>query len=188
MDTSAKFREQLRIEQLMHKEHRFKYVIYKLSFVTTLLGIGIIGLEKNILISLIYLVPIVALCYDIYIFAEDYKVKRIGIFLIDIKKNSNVDENTKNVISNLEIAWEEWLKMHRERLAAKASFIITIIVTIGSVIILSIDIYRVFNWFKLFLSTFWFLIVIICIIAVFFYGQSLRREITAVVEKLQSNN
>ena len=95
MNTSAKFREQLRAEQQMHKDHRFKYVIYKLSFVTALFSIGSLGLENETLISLVYLVPIVAVCYDIYIFAEDYKVKRIGVFLLETHEDQKANEKTK---------------------------------------------------------------------------------------------
>ena len=187
MNTSAKFREQLRAEQQMHKDHRFKYVIYKLSFVTALFSIGTVGLENDILISLVYLVPIVALCYDIYIFAEDYKVKRIGIFLLDTYKDPKIDEKTKVVISDLEIAWERWLQAHRERLASRASLIITVIVTIGSVFVLSIDIYKEGSLLKLYLSTVWLLTVMIFTFIVFYYGRSLRKEIAAVVETLKGD-
>ena len=185
MDTGEKFLEQLRAEQLLHKEHRFKYVVHKLLFATTLFSLGSMGLGNNILISLIYLAPIVALCYDIYIFAEDYKVKRIGIFLLDIKKDTDINEKVKEVISDLEIIWENWLKMYREPLAYKASFIITILVTIGSAFILSIDIFNAFSWHRLFLLAFWLLIVIISTILVFYYGRSLRRRFTVIDEKMR---
>jgi len=150
-----------------------------------LFGVGSLGLENNILKTLIYLVPIVALCYDVYIFAEDYKVKRIGIFLLDIKKEPEVDEKTKGTISNLEVTWQEWLKKYRETGAYKASLIITVIATIGSSLILSIDIFKAFSWHRLFLLVFWLLSIVILTIIVFYYGRSLKRKATAMVEELR---
>ncbi len=184
MDRGVKFLEQLYTEKELHKEHRYKYVIYKLSFVTTLFALGSLDLG-NIMRSLIYLVPIVALCYDIYIFSEDYKVKRIGVFLLFAKEDPKVSEKVKQTISDMEIEWEKWVKNHRDRWAYLASLIITIVAIVGSALIVALDAFRQFSLHRLFLLIFWFLFMIVSIILVFYYGRALRREVSAVVEKLK---
>lgn len=90
MDRAKKFLEQLYNEKEIHKEHRHKHLLYKLSFVLAIFGFGSLGLKIDILKPLIYLVPFVALCHDIYIFSEDYKVKRIGYF-IKLLRNHNIE-------------------------------------------------------------------------------------------------
>jgi hypothetical protein len=53
---------------------------------------------------LLYFVPFVAIAYDLYIFAENFKVKRIGAFL-------------KERYPGMRAAWETWVSEHRETLA-----------------------------------------------------------------------
>jgi uncharacterized membrane protein YhaH (DUF805 family) len=76
-------------EKNMHKEHRFLFVQRKLFFIGALLGLGSINLlnSKNVsdinFSGIAYLVPFIAIAYDIFIFAEDFKVKRIGALYVN---------------------------------------------------------------------------------------------------------
>ena len=196
MGRGKKFLEQLYDEKEMHKEHRHKHLLYKLSFVTALFGLGTLGIEMWDLRPLIYLVPFVALCHDIYIFAEDYKVKRIGLFIKSLGKGyfdkippyinqDYLSSEIKENLSQIEVFWEEWLKSHREKWAYMASFIITVLATLSSAMIIIADLFKKYDCIKLLIFCVWILIVIIGIILIFIYCRSLRKEVKEFDEVLR---
>jgi hypothetical protein len=114
--------DQLRREIMHHKEKRASFVLQKLTFVVGLFGAGSIRFPPEVDLSLLlYAIPLVALAYDVYISAEDYKVKRIGHFL-----------RTSEYASEYERKWEEYVDVRREPLAAWASLLLTLITTLSS--------------------------------------------------------
>ena len=68
-----------------------------------------------------------AIAYDIFILAEDYKIKRIGAFLLGKCGNS---------ICLDEMQWELFVKNNRERLAAYGNMLLTVISFIAAAVIL----------------------------------------------------
>ncbi|MCA9731668.1 hypothetical protein KC799_06045 [candidate division KSB1 bacterium] len=136
-DRTYAFLEHLYDEKIKHKEHRHEFVKQKLFFTIGLFSIGSLKLLNNpadlSFGKLLYFVPAVALAFDIYIFSEDFKVKRIGKFILN---------KCKNVYSEIEGMWEAWLKdfANRERLALFASAGLTIIALIASFLVLSLPI------------------------------------------------
>lgn len=69
-------------EKLKHKEHRHEFVKHKMVFTITLFGLGSVNFNDIANAGiLLYLVPFVALAFDVYILSEDFKVKRIGLFI-----------------------------------------------------------------------------------------------------------
>jgi hypothetical protein len=114
------FLKLLREESLHHKEKRAAFVLQKLAFTVGLFGVGILGMKSKLSDwgGVLYALPIVALAYDVYIYAEDYKVKRIGAFF---RKHDEY-------VSNCEKDWEKYVDDNRrEPLAVLASSILTII-------------------------------------------------------------
>ncbi|MCA9377245.1 hypothetical protein KC685_04995 [Candidatus Dojkabacteria bacterium] len=130
--SDLEFLESLHEEKLKHKEHRVQFVKQKLLFTIGLFSIGALkqinlGGSNVELSDLLLFVPIVALAFDIYIFAEDFKVKRIGIYIFEKCNPSKAEKN-----------WEDWLSQpkHREKTALFASVMLTVVALIASFLVL----------------------------------------------------
>ena len=123
-----KFLGSLYDEKLKHKEYRNTFVIHKLLFTIGLFGLGSTSVSNSNLNLgfLLYFVPFVALAYDVYIFAEDYKVKRVGVFVRYGCSAKCEDEKH----------WEQWVEKNREPLAAFASLVLTLIAFVASAFII----------------------------------------------------
>lgn len=79
------FIDRLYNEKELHKEQRHKHVIHKLILSSTFFGIGQFTADPFLLHLFLYIVPFIALVHDIYIFAEHYKVQRVGVFLRNLE-------------------------------------------------------------------------------------------------------
>ena len=115
----AEFLQRLREEALHHKEKRANFILQKLAFVVALFGIVVLRTPTMVRTPvsllddfywLLYALPFVALAYDVYICAEDYKVKRIGAFF-----------RTSTHVGACEREWEAYVNDRREALSAWAS-------------------------------------------------------------------
>lgn len=161
-ENPAEFLKSLRDEKLKHKEHRMSLVLQKLSYTVGLFGLGSISVPNFQLETILYLIPYVALGYDMYIFAEDYKVKRIGEFL---------KQECQKTASVVELDWEKWVHLHREPLAARASFILSILVVFASSIAIFLKISNHTVWY------FWFPVTLVASGGVFLYAQQLKQNL-----------
>ncbi len=177
------FLERLYSEKELHKTHRHKHVIFKLTFVTSLFAIGSLGIKNPTLLPLLYLVPFIALCHDLFIFAENYKVKRIGIFILWAREKSNLNNADKECISSLEVLWEEWVKNYREPWAYRSSLALTLIVSAGSAIILFADFHREFSMLELLVFVVWSILLIAGCATVFVRARALMRKVTKSYEE-----
>jgi len=126
------FLKHLRSEKLKAQEWRTTYTFKKLAYATALLGLGSLNIDIGQITALgrvnlgllLYLAPLVALAFDLYILAEDYSVKRFGAFL----RQKSPDA--------LERGWEKWISEHRDPFAPFAMPALTTLVLIGASIIL----------------------------------------------------
>jgi hypothetical protein len=74
---------------------------------------------------LLYLVPFIAIAYDIYILAEDFKVKRVGAFIS--RENANICPDEK--------LWERFVRDNREPLAAFGTILLTVLASLFAVVL-----------------------------------------------------
>jgi hypothetical protein len=166
---SSDFINNLYEEKIKHKEHRHEFVKNKLLFTIGLFSIGslkIMGADFNVNLSiLLYFIPLVALSFDIYIFSEDFKVKRIGVFIRECCECRCNDEKR----------WEYWLteNNNREKLAHIASLGLTIITLIASLILLLIYKIDSFNYHT---RLFWWFISCAFLITIVFIYEFYRRH------------
>lgn len=123
MERSKTFIQHLYKEKEIHKEHRHRHVIHKLFLTSSFFGLGQLSKSDEILNLFLYIVPIIAIVHDIYVFAEHEKIRRIGLF---IRKFKNVANSS---ICPEEIAWEEFAKNNREKWAVIGSLIYTCVIT-----------------------------------------------------------
>ena len=76
------FLTQLREEIFSTQQRRIKLTIIKITMVSTLLGFGNIKIKDiTEFYHVLYLVPLVAVFFDMLIMGESYSIKRIGAFL-----------------------------------------------------------------------------------------------------------
>ena len=142
----------------------------KLAFSTSLLGIGAlqvpIGIESHLqLTPLLYLVPLIAIAFDLYIVAEDYGVKRSGEFLGSEKSEScpaeKYYENT-------------FVKEHDNKFAPLAFFFVTmILLAVASSLLWQVGIKN------LIMFTIWLVCVVVAEVALLAYSLTLRNSFTA---------
>ncbi|MBC8492248.1 MAG: NUDIX domain-containing protein [Chloroflexi bacterium] len=116
----TEFLKHLREEKLAAEELRGTYILKKLAYATALLGIGSLKIKPFELSFLLYLVPLVAFAFDLYILAEDYSVKRFGAFL------------GSRSTDTLERHWEKWIAQNRDPFAPLAMPILTTLLLLGA--------------------------------------------------------
>jgi hypothetical protein len=99
------FHQYLYEEKLKHKEQRFTLITTKIIFVASLFGLSSVSFAHSLgrMHYLLILVPVLCFSTDIYIKAEDYKVKRIGKFLRTILGSTDNQRPQ-------ELMWEEFLE------------------------------------------------------------------------------
>ncbi len=116
----TEFLKHLREEKLAAEDLRGTYILRKLAYATALLGVGSLSIERLDLSFLLYLVPVVAFAFDLYILAEDYSVKRFGAFL------------GSRSTDTLERHWEKWIAQNRDPFAPFAMPLLTTLLFLGS--------------------------------------------------------
>jgi len=175
MSVKRDFLKSLYDEKMIHKEHRHKLLKQKMAFMVGLLGIGSLKTSnlcntKLQLFQILYIAPFIMLAFDLYLFSEDFKVKRVGDFL-----------STQKSLCKIELAWEKWLMNgHREPLAAWTSFFITLLAFIWAIINLCPQNEKVLNvfWGKYYVNfKIWLGLVVTCKIFVFSYGRTVRKRL-----------
>ena len=121
----------LRTEIQGAKGYRHEFVLKKFAFGAGLLGLGSVsaklpnGTEVDFL-PLAYLVPLIALTFDLYIVVEDYRIKRAGEFI----RVSPV------VADKSDRAWEEFAHENPNHANSMAFGLVTFIYLVASTMIL----------------------------------------------------
>ncbi len=139
-DHEQEFLKHLREEIIKTQDLRAEYVFRKLTFVISLLGLGSIQADRVDFTVILYIVPAIALAFDLYIVAGDYCVKRIGCFL---KGNS---------VSKKEKKWQEYVNITRNPFTPLAMPLLTVtVIIICTFIILTREYNSIFLvlWFLL---------------------------------------
>ncbi len=134
MDSPDKnYQQELHLEFLkaLHDEKtktqvtRASYISGKFTFITGLFGLGALKIGVVDFHWLLYLIPLVALGYDLYIRAEDLSIKKMGAFL---------RSDPKAKIAESERAWEHFSAQYRDKLAHLATTLFTLIITISAAV------------------------------------------------------
>lgn len=121
MAREDQFLEELWREKLAAQERRGTLTVRKLAWVTGLLALGAASLPGQLESSLVlYLVPLVAIVFDLYVIGEDYGIKRIGVYV------------GKTYSTTPDGSWELWLPPWRDPFARFALPLSTLIVFGGA--------------------------------------------------------
>ena len=168
----TEFLRRLQAEAYHHKTKRASLVLQKLAFVAALFGIVVLRAPAAAVTYtsvlddfywLLYALPFIALAYDVYICAQDYKVKRIGAFL-----------RTSDSVGPAEREWEIYANDRRDPLAAWASVFLTGLTIAVPALVLSLVLERqAGTWFYVWLSS----TVVALILVVVYYQVVLLRKL-----------
>lgn len=166
----TEFLKHLHSEKLKAEETRTTYTLRKLAYATTLLGIGSLSIKfGQVDLSLIlYLVPWVALAFDLYILGEDYSVKRFGAFL------------GANSPDDLEQLWEKWISQNRDPFAPIAMPLLTTLLVLGATTVIWV---RGLAASQVFLG--WLILTVLSTWILFAFYQTLRKRALRSAESLR---
>ena len=159
-NSDIEFLNRMHEEKLASQKRRSEFNIKKFVFIGALFTVGAAKLPEEIDLSLIlYIVPLISICFDLYILGEDYGIKRIGGF-ISLNYQNTIDSN-----------WEDWVGKKRDPFATFAVPLLSLVILVACCAIL---------W-KTESTSFWFwiwLCLLFCtILFLFFYSQFLRKRL-----------
>ncbi len=164
----------LRAEINNSKNFRHTFILRKFAFGTSLMGLGALtikngqGLEIELSI-LLYIVPLVAIAFDLYIFSEDFRIVRAGLFI-----NSKMSGATSS-----EKKWEEFINDHPNQVSIFSFFWVTVIYIVASAVLLC----QTQSEMNLYLFWIWLVLVIISELAIVLLSKYNRNLLKEVIEK-----
>jgi hypothetical protein len=106
MRDDGDFLKDLRSEIHSAQERRAAYTRQKFAFVTGFLGIGSISIQHLGTMPLLYIAPIVAIAYDLYILGENFGIRRAGAFILKSEKSPKEEK-----------LWEKAVRANRDLFA-----------------------------------------------------------------------
>jgi hypothetical protein len=121
------FLRALHDEKMRTQTERANYVTQKLTFTTAIFGLSSIniGIKITEIYWLLYFIPMVSICYDLYIMSADSRIKRIGTFL---------GRHPGSVAGTGEKNWEKFCVCYRDSLAPSANIFFSIVVTLAAAV------------------------------------------------------
>lgn len=171
MQNNENFLNNLRSEIINTQERRSRFIRQKLTFVTSLLGLGSLSFGgKAGTSTLLYLAPIIAFIFDLYILGEDFSIKRAGGFLG--RKDSKACEEEKE--------WEKRARENRDPFSLLANPLLSILVLILSTIILFTAARETLIYWV------WLIINIFMILGVQVYSRYLCKKINYLKNNLEN--
>ncbi|MCJ7445443.1 MAG: hypothetical protein MUO26_13115 [Methanotrichaceae archaeon] len=122
-ESDQEFLRVLHEEKIRTQSERADYVTRKLAFITVIFGISSVnlGIEIADIYWLLYFIPLVAICYDLYIMSADSRIKRIGTFL---------GKYPASKAGEAEKVWEQFCRSYRDDTSPSANMLISFIVTL----------------------------------------------------------
>ena len=139
MKNDTDFLDQLRVEITEEKKKRTDFVKAKITFIVSLLGIGSISFNESLQTKfLFYILPLIGFFFDLYIWGENFGIKRAGRF---IKKSPEVSSEEK--------IWETSIQLHRDRYSYIAGVVSSILILFAAtmgIIISDVKIFPLPAW------------------------------------------
>lgn len=146
------FLQALHNEKIKTQSERADYTKNKLAFVIGLFGLGSLKIGDVESHWILYLIPLVAIGYDLYIRAADVSIKKMGAFL-----------RFNSVTTTSEKEWENFSAKYRDTIAPIANTLFTLVVTIvAAMYIYALEQIRNSIFLSVFVS--WFFVFLIIIV------------------------
>ena len=126
-ENDQEFLRALHEEKIRTQNERTQLITMKLAFIAVLFGLGSVNMGIRFDIAdifwLLYIIPLVAISYDLYIMSADSRIKRIGAFL---------GRNPVSLAGKAEREWERFCASYRDGMAPSANMFFSAIVTLGA--------------------------------------------------------
>ncbi len=125
MGCESEFIKRMHEEKLESQKRRAEFNIKKFLFVGSLFSVGAAKLPEDIDLTLVlYIVPAISICFDLFILGEDYGIKRIGGFI------------RSHCADTVDATWEGWVGSKRDPFATFAVPLLTWLVLVASVAVM----------------------------------------------------
>lgn len=165
MKNNEAFISKLRDEMLQIKERRFKIQIAKVTAIGSLIGVGSILIDKFEVTQFFYIVPFIAIAFDLFVIGESFTLKRIANFISTVKEEHD----------DAEFKWEQFVKSNPNKYSSPANSIITVLTALGSFFILFFKSNLGVAWFNNILNSTWFFVTLICLLLMFLVDRKLAK-------------
>lgn len=154
------FLRALHEEKIRTQNERAGYLTQKLALVTVLLGFSIInmGLVIADIYWLLYFIPMLAICYDLFFMSTDLRIKRIGTFL---------GRHPASQAGEAEKQWEEFCISYQDGITYLANMFFSIFGTVAAAIFILIQQALAVRELKVFFGA-WLAISLLTILAIWF--------------------
>jgi hypothetical protein len=119
-----RFLKALNDEKLQAQQRRAEFNKLKFTFIASLFAIGSVEFKNIDLALVLYIVPFISICFDLYILGEDYGIKRMGGFV------------RQHLPSEMEAQWEEWIGQRRDPFATFAVPLLSLLVLVACAAVL----------------------------------------------------
>jgi hypothetical protein len=123
MREDADFLKALRAEIAAIQSERDQLIRQKIAFVIGLFGIGSVKFLAPVnTVALLYMAPLVAIAFDMYIVGKEFRVRRAGAFFLE--PSTKAPDNERD--------WETFVRKKRDPFARYAGGLLSGIVLIAS--------------------------------------------------------
>lgn len=163
--------ERLRQEISETQQRRHKLDLLKITFVTALFGFGAVKIGEILnFYQTLYLIPLIAVFFDLLIMGEHFSIRRLGAFLRLHSK------------SPLEIEWEKFVSNNRDSFFKNGSRGFTVLSFVAAIALL-----RKANGMMVWQEWLWFAAIFLAFITIIIRGSLLLEELDKKTEKAQPN-
>ena len=119
------FLRALHEEKIRTQSERSGYLTQKLALVTVLLGLSIVNMRLGFqdIYWLLYFIPMLAVCYDLFFMSADWRIKRIGVFL---------GRHPMSLAGDAEKQWEAFCVSYQDGITSFTNMLFSCLVTVSA--------------------------------------------------------
>ena len=121
----SEFLRALHEEKIRIQSERSGYLTQKLALVTVLLGLSIVNMRLGFedIYWLLYFIPMLAVCYDLFFMSADWRIKRIGAFL---------GRHPISLAGEAEKQWEDFCVSYQDGITSFTNMLFSCFVTLAA--------------------------------------------------------
>jgi drug/metabolite transporter (DMT)-like permease len=139
------FFAKLREDMFHTRGRRFQYQLAKVTSIGSLMGASALVGQNHIVALFYYIIPFVAIAFDLFILGESFTLRRLAAFI----------RHQKARAYDSEVEWERFVKRNADILASLANLIITVSCAVGCSLILILASSKPTDWFSNGLNICW---------------------------------
>ncbi len=157
---AIEFLRALHEEKIRTQNERAGYLTQKLALVTVLLGFSIVnmGLRISEFVWLLYFIPMLAICYDLFFMSADLRIKRVGTFL---------GRHPASLAGEAEKQWEAFCISYQDGITYFANMFFSIFGTMAAALFIHSQQSSAFMQSKVFFAV-WLVISVLAIVVLWF--------------------